>query len=110
MSEEAYEAVPVHEARKIAERYRKAIVVIVAYDTTHQKLHTTTFGVMPEDKDVAALWGEACATAIGADTSKSVWYENYRTTTEAEYKRRIDELEAELESWRYKAQGNRTDA
>ena len=94
----AYKPIPVWEVRSLAADYTKDIVVIVAMDRENAKLHTTTFGREPADKDIAAKWGELFAQAAGSDTTQATWYEDFRATKEAEYKAKVDALEKRLEA------------
>lgn len=96
MANQEYKPIPVEAAKQIAETYKKNMVVIMAYDNVHEQIHTTTYGVSPEDKNLAAVWGELFTAITGADVVKSTWYEDYRTTKEAEWKAEKDRLEREL--------------
>lgn len=65
-----YLPVPVEAAKEIAERYSKAMVVILCWDTEHHLLHTTTYGRSALEKQNAAAVGEICTRAVGADMSE----------------------------------------
>ncbi len=74
-----YLPVPVVEASRIADDFGKSMVVILAYDPIHQLTHTTTYGVSPADKELAATVGDACAKAIcGEGFKQRVRFEDYR--------------------------------
>lgn len=86
-----YRPVPVDVCRQIAGSFNKSVVIVLAWDQEHQKLHTTTYGVSPADKINAANGGETCAKALGMDCSKSVFNEDFRTVDAAK-NARIREL------------------
>lgn len=73
-----YQLVPVDVAKQIATGFQKSVVVILCYDPTHQIVHTTTYGVAPIEKDLAAVWGEIATQAIGCDLAQKISYEDYR--------------------------------
>lgn len=73
-----YQPVPVDAAKQIATGFQKSVVVILCFDRTHQRVHTTTYGVAPTDKDWAAEWGEIATRAIGTDLDQKISYEDYR--------------------------------
>lgn len=91
-----YIPVPVEAARQISQHCHKEIVVILAYDASFQTTHTTTYGYSPAAKDIAAVWGEQCNAAIGGDQDRSRIFEDFRATTEAENRRRIEDLTGNL--------------
>ena len=91
-----YKPIPVAVARSVAESHEKDIVVIMALDRENDRLDATTVGREPADKDIAAKWGEMFAERLGARVS--TWYEDFRATTEAEYKTKVDALERRLEA------------
>lgn len=72
-----YIAVPVQAAKDVAEKYAKQMVVILCYDREHGLTHTTTYGVMPFDKENAAAAGEICAKAVGADLGQKQVFEDF---------------------------------
>ena len=76
--EQQYCPIPVATAKEVAQRFRKDWVVILAYSRAHNLTHTTTYGVLPEDKVNAATAGEVAAKAIGCDTSKKDFNEDFR--------------------------------
>ena len=76
-----YLPVAVEEARRIAEQFKKSRVVVLAWDPTHWLLHTTTFGVEPLDKAVAADWGRDAAILLGCDLSQNLCFSDYRIET-----------------------------
>ena len=73
-----YKDVPVDAAKCIATFYDKSIVIIACWDREHNKLHTTTYGVLPEDKVSAAKGGEIVAAALGTDLTQKQDYEDFR--------------------------------
>ncbi|MBW3538729.1 MAG: hypothetical protein KY476_00515 [Planctomycetes bacterium] len=92
MASETYKPVPVEEARHIAARYSKSMVVILSYDPAAALTHTTTYGVAPEDKEQAADVGEMCARLVcgeGFELRKK--YEDYRFTDQG---KRAEQIEA----------------
>ena len=88
-------SVPVAAARDIARSFAKDVVVIVAYDNAHERLHTTTYGRDPLDKVRAADLGEVLAKAAGGDVSRGEYSEDFRQP--ALRAQRIDELLAAAE-------------
>jgi hypothetical protein len=90
---EPYQPVHVTEARGIAERYQKRVVVITAWDEAHGRLHTTTYGVTAQDKLWAAELGELLSKAAGAAPDTRRVHEDFRTVPAAEYKAQVDRLE-----------------
>jgi len=93
-----HKAIPVNLAAQIARDYDKQIVVILGYDANAQVTYTATFGTDAKFKDAAAAWGDACTVAVGADLEARTTFEDYRTTLQAQYRERLDRLEAELAS------------
>ncbi len=79
-----YKPVPVEAAKAIAETYDKSMVVICCWDEKANKLHTTTYGVSPKDKHMAAIGGEMAARVLGGDLSKKEDFEDYRKNFNAE--------------------------
>jgi hypothetical protein len=74
---EEYKPVPVQVARTIAEDFKKSQVVILCYDRVHELTHTTTYGVLPFDKENAAAAGAICAKAVGSDLAKKQVFEDF---------------------------------
>lgn len=72
-----YKPVPVEAARKIAVKFDKSMVVILAYDPAHQLTHTTTYGVSAIEKEQAAAAGELLARTIGADLNQKTEFEDF---------------------------------
>lgn len=99
---EAYLQVPVAVAGEIGRRYRKAMVVCLAYDDEFNLVHTTTWGRSADDKAHAARWGDELAKATGCDLADKRTHEDFRSESEAarnavlvdELRARIAELEA----------------
>src|SRR6187455_2614226 len=79
-----YKPVPVEAAKAIAETYDKSMVVICCWDEKANKLHTTTYGVSPKDKHMAAIGGEMAARVLGGDLSKKEDFQDYRKSYDAE--------------------------
>src|SRR4051794_27442156 len=92
-----YVDVPVAAARDIAHHYAKAIVVVVAWDEPHNKIHVTTFGREARHKQPAAQWGDRFAAAVGVDPKASVDFEDFRHRTKAEWAVEKDALLTALE-------------
>lgn len=65
-----YKPIPINEAWRIAQDYRKSHVVIVCYDADHHKTHLTTYGRTAEQKVQAAKLGEILLAATGANMAK----------------------------------------
>lgn len=85
--------IPVAVAHHIATKFRKSMVVILAYDPASQLTHTTTYGVEPSEKERAAEVGERCAKMIcgdGFDARTS--YKDYRFTDQGKRARQIEML------------------
>jgi hypothetical protein len=78
-----YLNIPVETAREIARKFDKQLVIICAWNHEHSRLHTTTYGVQPDDKINAAKGGETCAKALGMDLTKSDPNEDFRTVDAA---------------------------
>lgn len=72
-----YQAIPVEEAKAIADKYGKDQVLIFAFDRESGLMHTTTFGRSEADKLQAAVGGDAVASIL-TDVSKKVIYEDFR--------------------------------
>jgi|SRR5579863_5050598 len=83
-----YKPIPVEDAKALAERYQKSIVIIFAWDPAHGLIHTTTYGFSEQDKDWAAKGGEIATAALGGVVPAKIDFEDYRIT-------RIKKLEAE---------------
>lgn len=86
-----YKPVPVDRAKGIALDFSKDIVIICVWDREHNLLHTTTYGVSPEDKVSAAKGGEIVAQALGMDLHKSTHYEDFRKDFDAAKARALHE-------------------
>jgi hypothetical protein len=88
-----YKPVPVDVARQIAEQCGKSMVVILSYDPAHQLTHTTTYGVEPSEKEMAADVGDRCAKLICGDGfDKSRRYEDFRFADQAARTKAIEQL------------------
>jgi len=72
-----YQAIPVSEAREIAEKYGKDQVLIFAWDKESGYMHCTTYGKSSEDKMQAAQGGDRVAEFL-TDVSQKVVYEDFR--------------------------------
>lgn len=101
-----YQSIPVDEARAIARRYEKAIVIINAWDDQHQKLHTVTYGVSPNQKIQAGKAGEITATALGMDLTKKETTEDFRTVCAARNAQLRDMTEGIISAFRSYQFGN----
>lgn len=78
-----YLSIPVEEARSLAAKYGKQIVIINAWDQAHQLLHTVTYGQTPADKLHAARAGDLCAGVLGMDLERKQTTEDFRTVDAA---------------------------
>jgi hypothetical protein len=87
-----YLDVPVEAAKSIAERFRKSIVVILAFDPAHQLTHTTTYGVSAFDKENAAAAGEKCSAAVGCDLSAKQTFADFHNDYEPAFLREAEEI------------------
>ncbi len=76
-----YQTIPVEEAEKISEKYKKDIIIINSWDTEFGVLHTTTYGVNEVQKHQAAKGGEIASKALGADLDLSNYYQDFRIET-----------------------------
>jgi len=84
--------IPVDVAAKIAERFGKQVVLIVAYDATHGSTHIVTYGVSSEQKEVAALAGDLTAQQLGMAMDKITKFEDFRTVDQAKRCEQIERL------------------
>jgi hypothetical protein len=91
-SKKAYKPVPVQAASAVADKYAKDVVVIVCWDKFFNKIHTTTYGRSPDDKEAAARLGEILSTAAGADNLKATCFEDFRFKTQAEWAQEKEKL------------------
>ncbi len=80
MVKHAYKPVPVATAKSIAEEFDKSIVIIFAHDPVFGHVHTTTYGVGPQNKAWAAQGGEIATKALGGITEAATDFEDYRLT------------------------------
>jgi hypothetical protein len=82
-----YVPVPVDAAREISHRYAKQIVAIIAYDTSHRRLHKTTYGQSAGDKVHAASLGDVLVVAAGyrPDSLGDAALEDFRIRTAADW-------------------------
>lgn len=94
-----YQPVTVDAAKQIAEHFAKSIVVITAFDSVHDLIHVTTYGVDAEDKITASQLGERLAEAAGLDFAKKESFEDFRTVDAAERAREIEELRDFVRHW-----------
>ena len=87
-----YVPVPVEAARQIAAMYRKCIVIILAVDRAHDKVHTTTYGASPDVKALAAKLGDQATKAIVGCIDARQSHEDFCTRTQAQWAQEKDEL------------------
>lgn len=78
MSDSSYIEVPVSAARQIAEQFQKDIVIVNAWDSVHELMHTTTYGVTAADKRWAALGGALSSEALGCNLAKVKSFSDFR--------------------------------
>jgi hypothetical protein len=76
----------------IAQRFNKSMVVINTYDPVHQRMHTTTYGELPEDKELAATIGMAVSMQFSDVTQERATYQDYRFIDEGTRARKIELL------------------
>ncbi len=88
----AYKPIPSVEARILAEKYDKSIVILWAWDPVYGLLHTTTYGVSQQEKDWAAKGGEIATAALGGQVPARIEYEDYRIAHLAELTRACEQL------------------
>lgn len=88
-----YKPVPVDVARQIAEQCSKSMVVILSYDPAHELTHTTTYGVEPAEKEMAADVGDRCSKLICGDGfDKKRRYDDFRFADQAVRTKAIEQL------------------
>src|SRR5690348_10243029 len=93
MAKKTHTPIPVETAREIATKFRKSMVVILAYDPASMMTHTTTYGVEPADKERAADVGERCAKLICGDGfERRTRYEDYRFTDQGKRAAQVEKL------------------
>lgn len=98
-----YIPVPVSEARRIGEKFKKSMAIIIAYDIEHALTHTTTWGKEPEDKEQAADVGETCTRLIcGEGYEQRRSFEDYRFTDQGKRTKEIEDLKKENQKLREK--------
>lgn len=91
-----YRPVTVAAARRVAEEFDKAVVVICAIDRAHGMVHYTTFGREDCDKLDAARYGDAVARVVSAGQLKAkTVFEDFRLDA-AKNKRKLDVVLAAL--------------
>jgi hypothetical protein len=91
MKAAGYVPVPVESARQIATEFHKSMVVILSYDPKFQVTHTTTYGVSPQEKEIAADFGERCA-ALVSDLPRKTSYEDFRFMDQAKRAQQVERL------------------
>lgn len=75
---EGYRHIPVEEAKRLAESYDKSMVVILAYDPTYIRTHSTTYGTAAFEKEQAAAIAERCVQDVcGGDLSEKCEFEDF---------------------------------
>lgn len=88
-------------ARDIARHHEKQVVVIVALDDVHDKVHYTTWGLSAHDKVRAAHLSEAIQRALQteAELAKGITFEDFRLKA-GENAARVEMLEAAIRKHR----------
>lgn len=84
MTPATYRPIPVAEARRIAQRFGKDLVVIFAYEEGNNISHTTTFGASLPYKHIAADLGEQFASIAGASNER-IRFQDFRVRVEGTY-------------------------
>jgi hypothetical protein len=87
-----YLPVDVEAAIEIADRYRKAIVVIVAWDDRFGRSHFTTYGRRPEQKAFAAQLGDRLPALLGLDKADQEKFRDFRDIEASEWSARTEGL------------------
>jgi hypothetical protein len=97
MSEE-FKPIPVAAAKSIAEQFDKAMVIINAYDEKHEMNATATYGVTPQQKEIAADAGERTAKALGSAIEAKTTFEDFRHRSAAEAALYLETLKS-IHNW-----------
>lgn len=89
-----YKPVEVEAAKFIARQYDKAVVVILAWDRVHNRIHSTTYGQEEADKLAAARLGMQLAAAAGGDIASqdAQTHETFLARTQAGWAREREAL------------------
>lgn len=85
-------SIPVAIATQVAEKFEKAIVLIVAWDAVYGTTHIVTYGVTPEQKEMAALGGDLTAQQLGMAMEQMTRFEDFRTIDQAKRAEQIERL------------------
>lgn len=83
--------VTVEEAKAMADRYKKDIIVILAYNVDFDILTMTSYGT-PAQQNKAVQWGERCSEFLGGDLRSAVWHEDCRPSDTS-----LADIQAKLE-------------
>jgi len=78
-----YQPIPVDAARKVADEYRKDILLIVGWDREANKTDIVTWGREVEEKVVAANAGETITKQLGLAEATATVHEDFRREGEA---------------------------
>jgi hypothetical protein len=84
--------IPVEEARRIAAKFHKSLVIIFACDPVSDLAHVTTYGTTVPEKELAAHLGNTFMAAAGGDLSQSRTYEDYRFADAGQRALKIEKL------------------
>lgn len=90
--ETPYVSVPVSAANDIGLRYSKDVVVVIALDMDHEKMHGVSWGAKPEDKILAAKLADFLMVAAGADLSKKETFEDFRQVDLAKSRHQVERI------------------
>lgn len=97
--ESQHRPIPVEEAKRLAEKYYKTLMVIAGYDPTNHSITRTTYGVTAEDKVRARLMGDTMMINIGAAVESQVSHEDFRDEMNAARLREATELLSTILDW-----------
>lgn len=75
-SQDGHIPIPVSEARDIAAKYEKDVVIIIALDHKRAIVQTTSFGQTAQDKVIAAKLGLELTSFVGGDITRKTVYED----------------------------------
>jgi hypothetical protein len=78
------EPIPVADVKAIAQKCKKRLVVVLAYDEADDQIYTATYGADPVAKAVAATWGDTATKAVGGAVELRRSFEDFRTVPAAE--------------------------
>lgn len=83
----------------LAEKYKKDIVVVLAYNVDFDILTMNSYGVGAQEQK-AAQWGERAAEFLGGDLRSATWHEDCRPSDNsmADLQAKVEYLKTALEN------------